>query len=155
MAGLSAGLRAVQVSASAEYSLVLTECGAVFSWGKGRVGQLGHGSRDGTKSPKQIMGLDVAGGRVTRTQSSQGRVTEVSAGPLHALAVNAQGEIYAWGDNSTGQCAQLTSQHSRLFVPFKIFAQVIKQEGVRQIDCGENFSGFLTRTDIAYVWGGN
>ena len=40
-------------------------------------------------------------------------------------------EIYAWGDNTAGQCAQLTSQHSRLFVPFKIFSQVIKQEGVR------------------------
>lgn len=60
-------------------------------------GQLGHGS--GSCSPSLIPISELHG------------VTTVSAGEFHAVAINAQGALYAWGYNKDGQLGNGTTSN--------------------------------------------
>ena len=80
-----AGRRVVAVSAGAAHSLALTADGAVWSWGDGDSGQLGHDDELNQSLPKKVE--DLAGQRVVA----------VSAGGGHSLAITADGAVWSWG----------------------------------------------------------
>ena len=69
-----AGGRVVSVAACEHHSLVLTEAGAVFSFGEGE-GSLGHGDMEEQRTPKVIEAL------------SGERVVAVAAGSQHSLVL--------------------------------------------------------------------
>ena len=60
--------RVVQAAAGVGHSLVLMESGAVYSWGRGAYGQLGHGDEEGQLLPRRIEAL--AGERVVRVDAN-------------------------------------------------------------------------------------
>lgn len=64
-------------------------------------------------------------------------------------------DLYSWGCNQNGECAQLIKQHPILYMPFKVYSKVIRHNRIASIDCGEGFSGFATVTGEAYTWGDN
>ena len=37
---------------------MLTDCGEIFTWGRGGFGRLGHGNREAAESPKRIEALE-------------------------------------------------------------------------------------------------
>ena len=76
-----AGERVVAVSAGAEHNLALTADGAVWSWGRGCLGQLGHGDRQQQLLPKKVETLE--GRRVVATSAG----TTASPSPTMALSV--------------------------------------------------------------------
>ena len=84
-----AGRRVVAVSA-ARQSLALTADGAVWSWGAGDDGKLGHGDQQHQLLPKKI---EAFAGQ---------RVVAVSAGITHCLAITADGAVWSWGYGSNG-----------------------------------------------------
>ena len=69
------GERAVSVAAGACHSLALTSSGAVWSWGQGCVGALGHGDHEVQWQPTKI---EAFAGQ---------RGIAVSAGDVHSLAI--------------------------------------------------------------------
>jgi alpha-tubulin suppressor-like RCC1 family protein len=89
------GLRnVVAVSAGCEWSLALLADGRVMAWGLDDLGQLGDGARTNSHVPVQVAGLT--------------DIVQISAGGNytndgHALALGADGQVWAWGDNSDGQ----------------------------------------------------
>ena len=90
----------VQVSGGSNYSLALTADGYVYAWGDNTYGQLGSGQNTfGTSSSNS----DVP----ARVQSEFGGdltgIVAISAGQDHALALGADGTVYAWGRNQYGQ----------------------------------------------------
>jgi alpha-tubulin suppressor-like RCC1 family protein len=40
-------------------------------------------------------------------------------------------------------------------MPFKIFSPAINHNEIRQIECGDNFSGFLTKKGEVFTFGSN
>ena len=76
--------RRESVSAGWYHSVAITADGAVWSWGGGVVGQLGHGDRQDQLLPKKIEAL------------AGQRVVAVSAGN-HSLALTADGALWSWG----------------------------------------------------------
>ena len=78
-----AGRRVIAVLAGADHSLAITADGAVWSWGYGAYGQLGHGDEQHQLLPKKVEGL---AGR---------RVVAVSAGIAHSLAITADGSVWS------------------------------------------------------------
>ena len=60
--------RVVQAAAGCSHSLVLTESGAVYSWGGGEFGELGHGDEEAQLLPRRIEAL--AGERVVRVDAN-------------------------------------------------------------------------------------
>eukprot|EP01006_Ploeotia_vitrea_P053298 TRINITY_DN67774_c11_g2_i1.p1 TRINITY_DN67774_c11_g2~~TRINITY_DN67774_c11_g2_i1.p1 ORF type:complete len:661 (+),score=358.36 TRINITY_DN67774_c11_g2_i1:110-2092(+) len=85
------GVKVVDVKAGHGFSLALSDAGAVYSWGAGLFGALGHGDEADVSKPKQIEALkDV-------------KVTSIAAGKTHALALADDGTVLSWGSNSNGQ----------------------------------------------------
>ena len=85
-----AGQRVVAVSAGERHSLALAAAGALWSWGRGRDGVLGHGDQQDQLLPKKV---EAFAGR---------RVVAVSAGVWHSLAITADGAVWSWGKGECG-----------------------------------------------------
>jgi alpha-tubulin suppressor-like RCC1 family protein len=86
--GLSSGVTAV--AAGTRDTCALTAAGGVECWGWGFFGQLGTGSRNGSKTPVPVLGL------------SSG-VTAITAGAHHNCALMRSGTVKCWGYNFTGE----------------------------------------------------
>ena len=70
----------MSVAAGVGHNLALTADGAVWSWGCGGQGQLGHGDEQNQWQPKKIEAL-------------AGDVVAVSAGDRHSIAITADGAV--------------------------------------------------------------
>ena len=89
------------VQAGTAFTLALKADGTLWAWGDNRLGQLGRGTVGGQQStPVQV-------GTATTWAS-------VSAGSNHTLALKADGTLWAWGQNTSGElglsAASLTAQ---------------------------------------------
>ena len=83
--------RASSLSAGAYHSLALTADGAVWSWGGGGNGNLGHGDEQQLLLPKKVEAF------------ADQRVVAVSAGYNHGLAITADGAFVSWGFGGFGR----------------------------------------------------
>ncbi|HEY0707391.1 MAG TPA: hypothetical protein VGG33_11375 [Polyangia bacterium] len=85
----------VAMAAGDRFSIALNVYGALYTWGRNSDGQLGHNSLNATyTSPTQV----------TMTDPSSGiGWTQVAAGERHALGIRADGSLWAWGFNGSGQ----------------------------------------------------
>jgi alpha-tubulin suppressor-like RCC1 family protein len=63
----------------------------VWAWGDNYYGELGNGSAAAHSATPVIVDR--------RTQNA----TQIVAGTMHAFAVDPDGSLWAWGDNSRGQ----------------------------------------------------
>ena len=81
-----AGKRVVAVSAGFAHNLALTADGAVWSWGWGGNGKLGHGDEQSQLLPKKVEAF------------ADRRVVALSAGPSHSIATTADSAVFAWGE---------------------------------------------------------
>ncbi|XP_017947878.1 probable E3 ubiquitin-protein ligase HERC1 isoform X3 [Xenopus tropicalis] len=87
------GMFTRKVCAGSQSSLALTSTGQVYAWGCGAC--LGCGSSEATAlRPKLIEELAAT------------RIVDISIGDSHCLALSHDNEVYAWGNNSMGQCGQ-------------------------------------------------
>nr|MBR4281958.1 hypothetical protein [Clostridia bacterium] len=68
--------------------LLLTEDGDVYSWGRGSEYQLGTGSRKKTHTPARV-GVE--------------NIVQIAAGGKFSLALDADGQLWGWGDNEFHQ----------------------------------------------------
>jgi alpha-tubulin suppressor-like RCC1 family protein len=83
--------RVVSVCAGANHTLAISEAGQLWSCGRGRHGQLGHGHFHDE-------------GVLTLVDSIRGeRIVSAAAGKAHSMALAADGKIFTWGDARHGQ----------------------------------------------------
>jgi alpha-tubulin suppressor-like RCC1 family protein len=79
------------VACGQQHSMALTDWGDVYAWGRGSEGQLGCGRFETIPVPRYVHGL-------------KGKfVDAISCGYNTSMAVTQQGELYVWGDDTTGQ----------------------------------------------------
>ncbi|XP_030232116.1 probable E3 ubiquitin-protein ligase HERC1 isoform X5 [Gadus morhua] len=113
-----------KVCAGSQSSLALTSTGQVYAWGCGAC--LGCGSSEATSlRPKLIEELATT------------RLVDISIGDSHCLALSHDNEVYAWGNNSMGQCGQGNSTG-----PITKPKKVVGLDGVavQQISAGTSHS---------------
>lgn len=87
-----------RIAAGGQHSLALCRDGTVYAWGSNWNGQLGNGKigKGGHSAvPRPVVGADGKG--MLR------EIVAMAAGGLHSIAVAADGTVYAWGYNGTGQ----------------------------------------------------
>lgn len=90
--GLGPGSGVVAIAAGNSFSIALKADGSVVAWGKNKVGEIGDGTTADKDAPVNVVGL------------GRGReATAIAAGSYHALALQKDGSLVAWGDNSSGQ----------------------------------------------------
>jgi len=105
---------AVAVSSSQYHTLVLKSDGTVWGWGANTSGQVGNGAMTPWETqPVQVM---AAAG-----QPLQG-IVAVSAGASHTLAIDNQGNVWAWGANGSGQLGNGDSTGAAQAYPVQVTA---------------------------------
>jgi alpha-tubulin suppressor-like RCC1 family protein len=142
---IPAGTRFVQVSGGQYHSLALAANGMLYAWGKNEYGQLGNNTTTNSNAPVAVsLGAAPAGTRFVW----------VSAGASHSLALAADGTLYAWGDNASGQLGTGTTINSSAPVAVRPGATPAGTRFV-QVSAGSNYSLALAADGMLYAWGHN
>eukprot|EP00747_Dinoflagellata_sp_TGD_P215221 gnl/TRDRNA2_/TRDRNA2_87937_c0_seq2.p1 gnl/TRDRNA2_/TRDRNA2_87937_c0~~gnl/TRDRNA2_/TRDRNA2_87937_c0_seq2.p1 ORF type:complete len:359 (-),score=23.74 gnl/TRDRNA2_/TRDRNA2_87937_c0_seq2:53-1129(-) len=135
------GLRVCEVAAGKNHSLALCSNGAVYSWGSGQEGCLGHGEHGGPNHyiPKLLSGL-------------QGMyVQAVAAGEKHSMAIAANGSVYAWGCHEHGVLAQGEEQGLNVHSPYLI--EGLQRAEISAVSAGRIHNLALSVAGVVYSWG--
>ncbi len=128
----------VQIAAGSKSSYALDEQGNVWAWGRNRYGNLGQGTEDTNphNAPAQITSLS--------------DIIMLATGRDHVLALDARGQIWAWGLNASFQVGEET-----LGDPVTSPVERSDIDDVRAVYAHANQS-FVLRTDSKlYGWGQN
>ncbi|AET66235.1 putative cell wall binding protein [Desulfosporosinus orientis DSM 765] len=126
-----------QLSAGLNFSLAVDADGNVWAWGDNSEGQLGQGDVDTNPvvSPVKVKGLT--------------DVISVSAGGVHALALKADGTVWAWGNNEYDQLG--VEQSSPITLP----RQIDSLQNIVGIAAGLESNLALDNQGQVWAWGGN
>jgi len=132
--------RVVGVALGIFFTLAVNDAGAVFSFGHGPLGALGHGSLESEVLPRRIEALAQTGRRFVA----------VAAGTSHALALTEGGELYGWGIwSGHGQAGAHHEAHTPKLVTTLIGVRI------KLVYASACSSCAVTETGEIYTWGGN
>jgi alpha-tubulin suppressor-like RCC1 family protein len=147
MTNVLAGQRVVTVAAGVNHSVALARSGLVFCWGVNSHGQLGTG--DGANYNQPVVVADAG------TPMAGKPIVAISAGHQHTLALAADGQIFAWGDNAFGQLGNGSSE-SRFDKPVAVDRTgVLAGKHIVAISAGDSHSLALSSDGKLYAWGDN
>ncbi|KAI0547220.1 regulator of chromosome condensation 1/beta-lactamase-inhibitor protein II [Xylaria curta] len=141
------GTRFAQVAAGDSCSFALTDTGLVYGWGTFRSSQgidcFGYDDKRNliVKQPRplQISGIP--------------KITQIACGANHALALDTQGNIWAWGYNEQNQFGRrLFGRHSDSFVPSQVR---VCRNNAKYIASGEYHSFAVDNNGNVWGWGAN
>lgn len=137
---------ATDLALSGTHTLVLardTDGAKVWAWGLGANGQLGDGQKRSSKHPLPVAGLP-------RT------IVAVAAGGIHSLALDADGTVWGWGGNTSGQLGDGTNTPEQLR-PVRVARPKDLAPGARfiAIAAGNYHSLALASDGSVYAWGLN
>jgi len=135
----------VEISAGKNFNLALRADGTVWSWGKNDVGQLGDGSFVEKFHAVQVGNTDLG---------SLISVASIRAGGDHAIALQSEGSVWAWGDNSNGQVGDSTFENRNIPVKVKGIDDEEYLTGVTEIAAGEKHN-LAVYNDSIVSWGSN
>jgi alpha-tubulin suppressor-like RCC1 family protein len=129
----------VAIAAGQDHSLALDGNGNVYAWGNNDEDQLGVNiNTRNTVTPDQVNLLS--------------NIVAIAAGQDHSLALDGNGNVYAWGKNYQGQLG-IGYSGPGLVTPVKVsFDDDIV---ITDISAGVNNSFAVDNNGIAYGWGTN
>uniref|UniRef100_A0A8C6TYV2 HECT and RLD domain containing E3 ubiquitin protein ligase 3 n=1 Tax=Neogobius melanostomus TaxID=47308 RepID=A0A8C6TYV2_9GOBI len=129
------------ISCGQAHSLAVNEQGQVFAWGAGDGGQLGLGSIETTvRIPRLVKRL------------CDHRISQVMCGNQHCIALSRDGQLFTWGQNTSGQLGLGKGEPSKLFPqPLKSLAGI----PLAQITAGGDHSFALSLSGAVFGWGKN
>src|ERR1041385_6523549 len=137
IAGPWTNLTTLSTSANSYYSLAVRSDGTVWAWGTNELGELGvlPSTLHFSPFPRQVDGFTNA--------------IAVAAGATHALALTADGRVFAWGTNDAGQLGNGTTNYSATAV------QVQSLTNATAISAGGYHSIALLADGTVRCWGDN
>ncbi|KAJ9180675.1 hypothetical protein P3X46_008888 [Hevea brasiliensis] len=131
------------IARGGRHSAVVTDAGALFTFGWGLYGQCGQVSTNDQLRPACVPTL------------SGIKVESVAAGLWHTICITADGHVYAFGGNQFGQLgtgadlAELQTQSTQLDAP------CLESKCAKMVSCGARHSAILTEDGQVYSWGWN
>ena len=154
-------LHAVQISTSWSFDMALGQDGYVYTWGYNNDGQLGNNTSDGIytnifhPTPSRVF----ATAKSTATAGPWLKAVQVSAGGWHALAIDEDGNTWAWGQNSHGHLGNgASTANDSVANPVPVRVQYPKNAGTvtaMQINAGFYHSLAVDTNGNAWAWGYN
>ncbi len=133
----------VAIAAGASHSLALTSDGLVFVWGANAKGQLGNNSTTDLSTPVALA-PSAFGGKAVKF---------IAAGMTHSLAVASDGQVFTWGDNSSGQLGNNSLTDSR--VPVALATSLFSGKAMASLSASSNHSLALAADGALFSWGAN
>ncbi|KAL3721308.1 hypothetical protein ACJRO7_033755 [Eucalyptus globulus] len=128
------------IACGGAHTLFLTESGQVYATGLNDHGQLGISDHKMyTTEPVEVSGLPE-------------EIVEISAGYHHSCAITVDGELYMWGNNSSGQLG--LGKKSEKVVPVPTKVECLTGMFVKRAALGSEHSIAVTDEGDALSWGG-
>ena len=129
--------KVVEIACGGSFSFAVRTDSTVWAWGSNSDGQLGLGNTNvGPKTPTKITGLT--------------GIVDIDGGSDHSIAVKADGTVYAWGANASGQLGNGTTKPKTS--PTKITSLKLM---VAVAAGGASHSLALGADDTVKSWGSN
>ena len=97
------------VAGGENHSLAATSSGNVYAWGWNANGQLGNGNTTDSSTPLLV----------SLPANGSAQVVAISAGTFDSFALESDGSLWAWGDNSYGQYGNGTTTNS--LTPIEVY----------------------------------
>ncbi|XP_004069771.1 RCC1 domain-containing protein 1 isoform X1 [Oryzias latipes] len=164
---LSPHMQAKSLALGGEHVILLTATGAVYTWGQGSHGQLGHGGLLPEEEPRTVEALWGM------------KMSSVSAGGWHSVCISDAGDLYVWGWNESGQLglpsqrlrktsekktdqqegelSQNSSTHQEeVFISIQAFPALFDVTPlceVKTVSCGSRHTAAVTTSGDLYTWG--
>jgi alpha-tubulin suppressor-like RCC1 family protein len=126
----------VDIAASEYSSYAVGVNGKVYSWGDGISNKLGNGSTSDISTPASV------------TMPVGVHFVKVSAYYHSACALSDDGDVYAWGSNSTGQCGN-GGAGATVSIPTKISTL----SNIKEISMGAFAGAAINQNGDLYTWG--
>jgi alpha-tubulin suppressor-like RCC1 family protein len=152
VAGLPADI--VAVTADTQTTYAVTADGRVFGWGENEFGQLlvGTSNGDGTFTPTADKVLEPV--QLTGLPAD---IVDVKGGARWAVALTADGDVWAWGPNDEGPTGGLdgdqAAESDGTFYPTKIAE--LDDVDIVSIETGPNHIMAVAADGTIYTWGSN
>ena len=127
----------VKFTCGMRHTLALSADGAVYSWGYGGDGQLGHSDFEMRTMPAQIKALGAE------------HIKDIACGEKHSAALTAGGDVYTWGDGSLGQLG--LGDFKRQHTPHRVME--LQGKMVLKLSCGMFHTACVTDDSSVYTWG--
>ncbi len=134
------------------HSIGLKSDGTVWCWGNNAGGQLGDGTVINRFLPAQVVGPDSIGHLED--------IVAIAAGGHHTLVLKADGSVWTWGNNRTGQLGDGTVTPGWA-TPNPLPRQVLGEDGIGflndviAISAGCSHSAVLKSDGTVWAWGSN
>jgi alpha-tubulin suppressor-like RCC1 family protein len=119
--------RITRIAAGARHSLAIDSRGNLWAWGANESGELGIGITSDSRAPTRVHFPD-----------GTPRIVMIAAGGGHSLAVDANGNLWAWGSNRRGQVGIGTVMDSH--VPVRVTYPVGTTHPIVSIAAGVSHS---------------
>ncbi|XP_034391869.1 probable E3 ubiquitin-protein ligase HERC4 [Cyclopterus lumpus] len=127
--------KTIYISCGKDHTAILTKNGAVFTFGSGQYGQLGHNSFADELRPRLVVELWGA------------KVTKVACGRHHTLALTDSNRVYSFGCGEHGQLGHGEESHPLVPLAVQLPRDASNGLKIRNIYAGGNCS-FATCTPV-------
>ena len=146
----SVPLRCVQVACGESMSAAVAVDGALWTWGSGAGGRLGHGTVENHPRPFRVGGLLLTH-----------RVFQVSAGEAHAGCVVEAGLAFTWGKGNKGALGDGIGEAHQQLEPKLVCRKPrvgnpggpVPLQNLHFIDCSYQNTAVISRAGDCFVWG--
>jgi len=142
--------KALQVALGQTTQYALLEDGTVVAWGSNDEGQLGNGPLGASGELGRYPKPSVTPVRVTGLS----RIVQIAAGPKHALALDRDGTVWAWGRRDNGEIGDGEPKRSgalKAIGPIRVPGL----EGITQIAADSSHNLALRSDGHVMAWGSN
>ena len=133
------------IACGSGHSIAIDENGNVWAWGNNLMRQLGNGSTTDSSTPINIS-APVA------SPINNVKITDITCGQYHNMAIDENGNVWAWGRNTSGQLG-LGDTTTVVNRPTKVTA--LSDVDVKAITCGQSTSFALDASGKVLSWGNN
>ena len=127
------GVKVKMVSCGEDHTAVCTEDGHMYTFGKGKHGQLGHGDKENKTSPALVHALE---GKC---------ITQVQCGHNYTMALTSSGYTFTWGETENGRLGHANPKLRCCSIPCLV--KGLSEHNVVQISSDNEHCAVLTDPD--------
>ncbi|GAA0150428.1 guanyl-nucleotide exchange factor [Lithospermum erythrorhizon] len=131
------------IACGGRHSAVITDTGALLTFGWGSYGQCGHGNKNDVVSPSCVSSL------------LDKQIKAVAAGLWHTLCITTDGHVHAFGGNQFGQLGLGIGSDEAETSPKLLKASLFENKNAKTVSCGARHSTILTEDGSLFSWGWN
>lgn len=154
----------IQITCGGMHTLALTQDALVYSWGVNDEGALGRetsgemweksGKSTGKPGDAYIPGLVTFPPTTSDSNSSMGKIVQLSGGDSHSIALSDKGSVWGWGTYRDGSGVMGFSPSTRIQLsPVCIYNPSSQDDQIIRVASGADHTMALTRSGTLLSWG--